>query len=73
LSRCPSSQNLDSSTKPNIAKKIKKNGNGVKEKRRVAIWKPEEDQLLRKYHLDFNGNWKKIAEMMPERNINQCS
>jgi len=48
LIRCPSSENLDSLTKVPILKKIKKtdtNGNGenLKEKRRVAIWKPEED------------------------------
>jgi predicted transglutaminase-like cysteine proteinase len=29
--------------------------------RKVKIWEPEEDNLLRKYYYEKNGNWREIA------------
>ncbi|CAD8179042.1 unnamed protein product [Paramecium octaurelia] len=57
-----------------LKKKISKNKEKVEgDKRVVKIWQPEEDQRLRKLYQEHQGNWSKIIQFMPDRNISQCS
>ncbi|CAD8202870.1 unnamed protein product [Paramecium pentaurelia] len=57
-----------------LKKKISKNKEKIdSDKRVVKIWQPEEDQRLRKLYQEYQGNWNKIIQFMPDRNISQCS
>ncbi|CAD8074292.1 unnamed protein product [Paramecium primaurelia] len=57
-----------------LKKKIIKNKEKIDgDKRVVKIWQPEEDQRLRKLYQEYQGNWSKIIQFMPDRNISQCS
>jgi hypothetical protein len=51
-----------------VKKKIKKDTNGGR--RNVKIWEPEEDNLLRKFFIELNGNWREIAKKIVGRNMN---
>ncbi|CAD8095844.1 unnamed protein product [Paramecium primaurelia] len=68
--RSKSQEKTDKGLKKKISKaKEKQEG----DKRIVKIWQPEEDQRLRKLYQEYQGNWSKIIQFMPERNISQCS
>ena len=51
-----------------MKKKIHKEN--ISERRNVKIWEPEEDNLLRKYYIEMNGNWREIAKKIVGRNMN---
>ncbi|CAK74871.1 unnamed protein product (macronuclear) [Paramecium tetraurelia] len=44
-----------------------------KEVTHAKLWDKNEDAILRQAYINFNGNWRKIAEQLPGRNMNQCS
>ncbi|CAD8074531.1 unnamed protein product [Paramecium primaurelia] len=57
-------------------KKQLKQVNDKIEKKEVShakLWDKNEDAILRQAYINFNGNWRKIAEQLPGRNMNQCS
>ena len=56
-----------------MKKRISKDNGFDKQIRNIKIWEPIEDDLLKKYYEDAHGNWKKIAQMIPGRNMNQCA
>lgn len=53
-------------------KKIKKRRQD-QQKRYIKLWNDHEDAILLKYYVICEGNWKNIAQMIPGRNISQCS
>ena len=40
--------------------------------RKVRTWTPQEDKLLLKLYEEHPKQWSVIANLMPERNENQC-
>ncbi|KRX09112.1 Homeodomain protein [Pseudocohnilembus persalinus] len=42
-------------------------------KRVLKVWTSEEDQLLVKYHKEYNGKWEQIAKLIQDRNASQCA
>ncbi|CAD8176810.1 unnamed protein product [Paramecium octaurelia] len=39
----------------------------------TKLWDKNEDAILKQAYINFNGNWRSIAEQLPGRNMNQCS